>query len=264
MEIQEFKRKMVMIVDELKLDTLATWIRTSSRIVFFGGAGVSTESGIPDFHSAAGIYQSEHNSPYTPEEILSRRFFDKHPEVFYDFYKSKMLHVGAQPNPAHLLLAALERQGSLDQVITQNIDGLHQKAGSTRVQELHGSIHRNYCMACGRFYSLEDIYVSKPIVPACTACGGVIKPDVVLYGEMLDDEVIQQSVLAIQQADLLIIGGTSLTVQPAASMVSYFGGDRMVLINASSTAYDHQADLLITDPIGAVMGRVAASLGIKV
>ncbi|WP_246021926.1 NAD-dependent protein deacylase [Paenibacillus zeisoli] len=247
-------------MDDMKLDTLTKWIRTSSRVVFFGGAGVSTESGIPDFRSAAGIYQSEHNSPYSPEEILSRRFFDKHPEIFYDFYKSKMLHPEAKPNPAHLLLAGLERQGRLDRVITQNIDGLHQMAGSTRVQELHGSIHRNHCLGCGRFYSLKDISGSEDVVPRCTACGGVIKPDVVLYGEMLDDEVIEQSVEAIRQADLLIIGGTSLTVQPAASMVTYFSGKHMVLINASSTAYDHKADLLITDPIGALMGSIAGSL----
>ncbi|WP_433946820.1 NAD-dependent protein deacylase [Paenibacillus sp. SN-8-1] len=248
----------------MKLGTLAEWIGTSSRVVFFGGAGVSTESGIPDFRSAAGIYQSEHNSPYAPEEILSRRFFDKHLEIFYDFYKSKMLHPEAKPNSAHRLLAGLERQGRLDMIITQNIDGLHQSAGSTRVQELHGSIHRNHCMGCGRFYSLKDITESEDVVPRCTACGDVIKPDVVLYGEMLDDEVIHESVQAIQGADLLIIGGTSLTVQPAASMVTYFKGDHIVLINASSTAYDQKADLLITDPIGAVMGAIAKDLDVEI
>ncbi|USB34324.1 NAD-dependent protein deacylase [Paenibacillus sp. YPG26] len=251
-------------MDTLKLDMLAKWVDASSRVVFFGGAGVSTESGIPDFRSAAGIYQSEHNSPYTPEDILSRRFFDRHPEIFYDFYRSKMLHPEAQPNPAHRLLASLERQGILDMVITQNIDGLHQLAGSTRVQELHGSIHRNHCMDCARFYTLKDVCSSKNVVPVCTVCGGVIKPDVVLYGESLDDEVIQQSVLAIQRADLMIIGGTSLTVQPAASMVSYFSGGHVVLINASSTAYDHKADLLITDPIGVVMETMAQSLKLKI
>ncbi|MGG6310969.1 NAD-dependent protein deacylase [Paenibacillus macerans] len=242
------------------IETLVSWVKESGNVVFFGGAGVSTESGIPDFRSAAGIYQMERESPYSPEEILSRRFFDRHPEVFFDFYKSKMIHPEARPNAAHSLLAALEREGKLDAVITQNIDGLHQQAGSRKVLELHGSVHRNTCMACGRAYALDDIMNSDEVVPRC-ACGGIIKPDVVLYGENLDEQVIQDTVAAIAGADLLLIGGTSLTVQPAAQLVTYFRGERTVLINASSTAYDHRASLLITEPIGAVLGAVGKRLG---
>lgn len=263
----EFEYRVVNGGEEMNqqhLDTLANWISESSRIVFFGGAGISTESGIPDFRSAAGIYQTEHNSPYAPEEILSRRFFDRHPEVFYDFYKSKMLHLDAAPNPAHKLLAELERNGVVDMVITQNIDGLHQLAGSTRVQELHGSIYRNYCLQCGMNYTLKEIVNTSNLVPLCTACGGVVRPDVVLYGEMLDDAVIHRTIEAIQQADLLIIGGTSLTVQPAASLVSYFGGKHTAVINISATPYDHQAGLLITDPIGEVMEQLAVRLDLRI
>ncbi|MNE20659.1 NAD-dependent protein deacetylase [compost metagenome] len=238
-------------------EQLAAWIKESRRIVFFGGAGISTESGIPDFRSAAGIYQTEKESPYSPEEILSRPFFNRHPEVFFDFYKSKMIHPEAVPNSAHKLLADLENTGQLTAVVTQNIDGLHQMAGNHRVLELHGSIHRNYCMDCGRFHSLGDVIDSSDIIPRCHACGGIVKPDVVLYGESLDDKVISDSVAAIAEADLLLIGGTSLTVQPAAHFVTYFRGERTVLLNASSTSYDHRADLLITEPIGAVLGEVS-------
>lgn len=247
---------------ETQTERLASWVKESGRIVFFGGAGISTESGIPDFRSAAGIYQTEKDSPYSPEEILSRRFFDRHPEVFFDFYKSKMIHPEARPNPAHLLLADLERAGKLDAVITQNIDGLHQLAGSRKVLELHGSIHRNTCMTCGRRYTLEEIMSGKETVPRCE-CGGIIKPDVVLYGESLDNEVIEAAVSAIAAADLLLIGGTSLTVQPAAHLVTYFRGDKTVVVNASSTAYDQRADLLITEPIGAVFGEVGRQLGLR-
>lgn len=242
-----------------EIDTLAAWIEESSNIVFFGGAGVSTESGIPDFRSAAGIYQIENASPYAPEEILSRRFFDRHPDVFFDFYKTKMLHPEAQPNAAHRCLAELERAGKLSDVVTQNIDGLHQQAGSRRVLELHGSVHRNTCMECGRTYTLKDVMDSEDVVPRCS-CGGIIKPDVVLYGENLNEQVIQDTVTAIAGADLLVIGGTSLTVQPAAHLVTYFRGERTVLINASSTAYDNRADLLITEPIGEVLGAVSRKL----
>lgn len=242
-----------------EIDILTAWVEESHNIVFFGGAGVSTESGIPDFRSAAGIYQLEQDSPYAPEEILSRRFFDRHPEVFFDFYKTKMIHEAAQPNAAHQFLAELERVGKLSAVITQNIDGLHQQAGSRRVLELHGSVHRNTCMDCGRAYPLEAVMRSQDVVSRC-ACGGIIKPDVVLYGESLDDQVIQDTVAAIAGADLLLIGGTSLTVQPAAHLVTYFRGERTVLINASSTAYDHRADLLITKPIGTVLGAVGERL----
>ncbi|MBM6997035.1 NAD-dependent protein deacylase [Paenibacillus sp. DXFW5] len=243
-------------------DNLAAWIQESHNIVFFGGAGVSTESGIPDFRSAAGIYQMEKASPYAPEEILSRRFFDRHPEVFFDFYKTKMIHHEAQPNAAHRCLAELERAGKLKAVVTQNIDGLHQQAGSRRVLELHGSVHRNTCMDCGRTYTLEDVMGKEDDVPRCT-CGGIIKPDVVLYGESLDEQVIQDTVDAIAGADLLLIGGTSLTVQPAAHLITYFRGERTVLINASSTTYDKRADLLITEPIGAVLGAVSRKLGLE-
>ncbi|MNW34216.1 NAD-dependent protein deacetylase [compost metagenome] len=241
-------------------EQLALWIKESRKIVFFGGAGISTESGIPDFRSAAGIYQTEKESPYAPEEILSRPFFNRHPEVFFDFYKTKMIHPEACPNSAHKLLADLEERGQLSAVVTQNIDGLHQMAGNKHVLELHGSIHRNYCMDCSRFHSLDDVMTSSELVPRCKECGGIVKPDVVLYGESLDDEVIRDSVKAIAEADLLLIGGTSLTVQPAAHFVTYFQGDRTVLLNASSTAFDHRADLLITEPIGAVLGEVSELL----
>lgn len=236
--------------------TLASWIKESSRIVFFGGAGISTESGIPDFRSAAGLYQAQHQSPYSPEEILSRRFFNRHPEVFFDFYKSKMLHLNARPNAAHLFLAKLEQNDQLEAIITQNIDGLHTDAGNKKVWELHGSIHRNFCMGCGRFYSLDEVANSDDVVPRCDDCGNIIKPDVVLYEENLNADVITGAIEAMQQGDLLLIGGTSLTVYPAANFIHYFRGKRIVLLNSSSTPYDNQADLHIKEPIGAVLERV--------
>lgn len=239
-----------------EINQLAEWILESSRILFFGGAGISTESGIPDFRSAAGIYHQENKLSYSPEEILSRPFFNRQPEVFYDFYKSKMIHPQARPNPAHQLLAALEKDGRLNAIVTQNIDGLHQMAGSRNVLELHGSIHRNYCMSCREFYTLEQIMQSSAPVPLCTACHGVIKPDVVLYGENLNEDTLERSIQAIAEADLLLIGGTSLTVQPAAHLVTYYQGSRTVLLNASSTPYDRKADLLITEPIGEVMNAL--------
>ncbi|AOZ91845.1 NAD-dependent protein deacylase [Paenibacillus crassostreae] len=240
-----------------KVNTLVSWIQESSKIVFFGGAGTSTESGIPDFRSAAGLYQSEQHSPYPPEVMLSHHFFIEHPEVFYDFYRSKMIHEHAKPNACHNVLADLEKRGKLKAIVTQNIDGLHQKAGSTKVLELHGSIHRNYCMGCSYYYGLEVIIGSEDIVPRCSSCGAVIKPDVVLYEESLDQQILYQSMDAISSADLLIIGGTSLTVQPAAHLISYFKGSRTVLLNIEPTIYDHQADLLITDPIGEVMEKMS-------
>jgi NAD-dependent deacetylase len=243
-----------------QLQTLAAWITGSSNIVFFGGAGTSTESGIPDFRSAAGLYQTQHNSPYPPEVMLSRTFFMSSPDIFFDFYRSKMIHPEARPNGAHLLLAELERQGRLKAVITQNIDGLHQLAGSRHVLELHGSIHRNHCMDCSRYYGLEQVMDSPDNVPRCPDCGGIIKPDVVLYEEELDHAVLMGAVEAIAAADLLIIGGTSLTVQPAASLVTYFQGRHTVLLNGDPTPYDHQADLIITDRIGGVMDRVKTLL----
>lgn len=242
------------------MQTLASWIQDSSRIVFFGGAGTSTESGIPDFRSAAGLYLTEKDSPYPPEVMLSHSFFVANPEVFFDFYRTKMIHPDAQPNSAHKLLARLEREGRLGAVVTQNIDGLHQQAGSSRVLELHGSVHRNHCMSCGRYYGLEAVTGSGETVPRCGVCGGIIKPDVVLYEEQLDQRVLTDSIQAIANADLLIIGGTSLTVQPAASLVAYFQGGHTVLLNAEPTPYDSRADLIITERIGHVMSRVGELL----
>lgn len=245
-----------------KIETLASWIEQSDNIVFFGGAGSSTESGIPDFRSAAGLYQTEQHSPYPPELMLSRSFFVKMPEIFFDFYRSKMLHPDAQPNGCHRLLAKLEEQGKLKAVVTQNIDGLHQKAGSKEVLELHGSVHRNYCMGCRRFFGLEQVMASKHLVPRCPYCQGIVKPDVVLYEEALDQQVLISSMDAITNADLLIVGGTSLTVHPAAELVSYFEGTRSVLLNMDPTPYDQKANLMINDKIGEVMDQVSRILGI--
>ena len=228
-------------------------IDKSSRIVFFGGAGVSTESGIPDFRSADGIYHQQYK--YSPEQVVSHTFFMRYPEAFYEFYKEKMMALDAKPNPAHMKLAELEKAGKLTAVITQNIDGLHQAAGSRNVYELHGSIHRNYCMKCGKFYDAE--YVKKyDGVPRCE-CGGMIKPDVVLYEEGLDQNTIQGAVLAISQADMLIIGGTSLVVYPAAGFIDYFRGKHLAVINKSETARAVRADLTIAAPIGEVMSKIS-------
>lgn len=245
-----------------KIETLASWIEQSDNIVFFGGAGTSTESGIPDFRSAAGLYQTEQHSPYPPEVMLSRSFFVKMPDIFFDFYRSKMLHPDAKPNGCHRLLAKLEAMGKLKAVVTQNIDGLHQKAGSKEVLELHGSIHRNYCMDCRRFFGLEQVMASKHVVPRCPYCQGIIKPDVVLYEEALDQQVLISSMDAITHADLLIVGGTSLTVHPAAELVSYFEGSRSVLLNMDPTPYDRKASLIMNDKIGEVMDQVSGLLGI--
>jgi len=221
--------------------------------VFFGGAGVSTESGIPDFRSTDGLYNQQYD--YPPETIISHSFYVKKPKEFYRFYKNKMLFPEAKPNRAHMALAKLEREGKVKAVVTQNIDGLHQAAGSREVLELHGSVHRNYCTRCGRFYSLDDILKADG-VPVCD-CGGVIKPDVVLYEEGLDQDVIQRSVEYISRADVLIIGGTSLTVYPAAGLIDYYRGSKLVLINKSVTSRDGQADLVICDSIGKVLGDAA-------
>ena len=229
---------------------LQKWIEESSNIVFFGGAGVSTESGIPDFRSTDGLYNQQYD--YPPE---SHSFYVKKPKEFYRFYKNKMLFPEAKPNRAHMALAKLEREGKVKAVVTQNIDGLHQAAGSREVLELHGSVHRNYCTRCGRFYSLDDILKADG-VPVCD-CGGVLKPDVVLYEEGLDQDVIQRSVEYISRADVLIIGGTSLTVYPAAGLIDYYRGSKLVLINKSVTSRDGQADLVICDSIGKVLGDAA-------
>ena len=233
------------------LEQLKQWIDGCSRIVFFGGAGVSTESNIPDFRSTDGLYNQQYD--YPPETILSHTFYVRKTEEFYRFYRNKMLFPDAKPNKAHLALAKLEAQGKLKAVITQNIDGLHQAAGSREVLELHGSVHRNYCTRCGKFYSLEDILKTEG-VPRCS-CGGVIKPDVVLYEEGLDEQVLSGAVNAIRRADTLIIGGTSLVVYPAAGLIRYFQGDHLVVINLQPTAADRQADLCIAQPIGQVLSE---------
>lgn len=222
------------------------------NIVFFGGAGVSTESGIPDFRSQDGLYHQKYDFP--PETILSHTFFMHHPEEFYKFYRDKMLCDTAKPNAAHLKLAELEDSGKLKAVITQNIDNLHQMAGSRKVLELHGSAYRNYCMKCGRFYGFSHMKESRG-VPRCE-CGGIIKPDVVLYEEGLDNEILRDSVSAISNAQVLIIGGTSLAVYPAASLIDYFQGEKLVVINKASTPRDGYADLLIQEPIGQVFSKI--------
>ena len=237
---QEEVRKLQEIIDD------------SRRIVFFGGAGVSTESGIPDFRSADGIYHQHYK--YAPEQVVSHSFFKAHPDVFYEFYKEKMMCLDAEPNAAHRKLAQLEEAGRLTAVITQNIDGLHQKAGSKKVYELHGSIHRNYCPKCGRFYDAAFVK-EAPGIPRCE-CGGIIKPDVVLYEESLDSMTIEKSIRAIAEADTLIIGGTSLVVYPAAGFIDYFRGKHLVVINKSATAREVGAELSISAPIGEILGQI--------
>ena len=232
-----------------KIEQLQQMINESQNIVFFGGAGVSTESNIPDFRSADGLFRE--NYSYPPERIVSHTFFVQKPEFFYEFYKDKMMFLDAKANKAHLKLAELEQAGKLKAVITQNIDGLHQMAGSKHVLELHGSIHRNYCQKCKKFFDGKYVKESEGI-PKCD-CGGVIKPDVVLYEEGLDNEIISQSIRAISEADMLIIGGTSLVVYPAASFIDYFRGKYLVVINKSATPRDAHADLCIQEPIGEVL-----------
>lgn len=231
---------------------LQSIIDEASRIVFFGGAGVSTESGIPDFRSADGLYSQKYKFP--PEEIVSHGFFMNNTEEFYRFYRDRMIFPDAKPNAAHLKLAELERAGKLSAVITQNIDGLHTAAGSKRVIELHGSVHRNFCMKCGKPYGLDFIMGCEG-VPRCE-CGGIVKPDVVLYGENLSDNDINSAVNEISRADVLIIGGTSLAVYPAAGLIRYFNGDRIVVINKSPISADKNADLVINDSIGEALGSI--------
>ena len=234
--------------------TLKEIIQKSDNIVFFGGAGVSTESGIPDFRSETGIYNTIKRYKRSPEEILSHSFFMAHPDIFYDFYKSTMLYLDAKPNAAHQALAKLEAMGKLKAVVTQNIDGLHQLAGGREVMELHGTIHKNRCMHCGKKYELHYI-VNSDGVPKCS-CGGTVKPEVVLYEEGLDDTTVRKSVEYIRNADVLIIGGTSLTVYPAAGLLEYYRGNKLVLINKSPTPYDSDADLLIAEKIGEVFSQL--------
>ena len=235
-----------------KLEQLKDWVSQSKRIVFFGGAGVSTESGIPDFRSVDGLYSQKFE--YPPETIISHSFYLRDPEYFFRFYREKMLPLDFEPNITHKVLARWEREGKLSAVVTQNIDGLHQKAGSHTVYELHGSVLRNYCTRCRKFYSAE--YVKNcDGVPKCS-CGGIVKPDVVLYEEGLDSETVENSIMAIRDADLLIVGGTSLTVYPAAGLLRYYRGSRLVLINRDETPYDSQADLVLHESLGDVFSRL--------
>lgn len=235
------------------IETFVDMVKHSDNIVFFGGAGVSTESGIPDFRSTDGLYNQHYK--YPPETILSHTFFREQPEEFYRFYRDKMLALDAKPNMAHLKLAELEKAGKLKAIVTQNIDGLHQKAGSQNVLELHGSVHRNFCTHCHKFFDAQ--YMKDSIgIPKCDACSGTIKPDVVLYEEGLDNDVIEQSLHYISQADMLIIGGTSLVVYPAAGLVRYYRGKKLVLINKSTTDMDSAADLVLHDAIGDVFSHI--------
>ena len=242
---------------EAKIKELTQILLDSNNIVFFGGAGVSTESGIPDFRSVDGLYHMKYK--YPPETIISHSFFVSQTEEFYRFYKDKMLFEDARPNAAHLALAKLEEMGKLRAVVTQNIDGLHQAAGSKVVYELHGSVLRNYCTRCGAFYDMPSVKNADG-VPRCEKCGGLIKPDVVLYEEGLDQDVMRGAISAISQADVLIIGGTSLVVYPAAGMIDYFRGSKLVVINMAPTSRDRSADLLIQGKIGEVLGKAVAAM----
>ncbi len=234
------------------MKTLKTWISESKRAVFFGGAGVSTESGIPDFRSVDGLYNQKFD--YPPEEIISHSFYEKDPSYFFRFYREKMLPLGYEPNVTHQVLARLEQEGHLAAVVTQNIDGLHQKAGSKTVYELHGSVLRNYCVKCRKFHTAEFVRDAKD-VPLCD-CGGIVKPDVVLYEEALDGKTLERAISAIAAADLLIVGGTSLTVYPAAGLLNYYRGNRLVLINRDETPYDCYADLVFHDSLGKIFSQI--------
>lgn len=235
-----------------QLQTLKQWVNESKHIVFFGGAGVSTESGIPDFRSVDGLYHQKFD--YPPEQIVSHSFFEKKPEYFFQFYREKMLPLGFEPNITHKKLAQWEAEGKLDAVVTQNIDGLHQKAGSKRVYELHGSVLRNYCTRCRKFYPAEYVKNGQGI-PRC-GCGGIVKPDVVLYEESLDQDTIEKSVRAIRGADMLIVAGTSLTVYPAAGLINYYRGNRLVLINRDETSYDSFANLVFHESLGTIFSQL--------
>ena len=238
---------------ESSIDKLKKLIDSHNNIVFFGGAGVSTESNIPDFRSSNGLFSEKLNKNFSPEQLVSHTFFVRYPEEFFKFYKDKLIYESAKPNDAHKALAHLEKLGKLNAVITQNIDGLHQMAGSKNVLELHGSIHRNYCTKCNKFFNLQDMLKLEGTIPHCDVCSSIVNPDVVLYEEPLDDSVVSKTIEALRKADLLIIGGTSLVVYPAASFIDYFNGDSVVLINKSSTGYDSKASLVINDSIGKVL-----------
>lgn len=239
----------------MAIEKLRSIIENSNNIVFFGGAGVSTESNIPDFRSSTGLYKNADNQKYSPEYMLSHTFFKRNTKEFFEFYKSKMIYTKAKPNKAHLALAELERRGKLKAVITQNIDGLHQMAGSKNVLELHGSIYRNYCVDCKKEYDLDFILKSEDI-PKCVKCGGVVKPDVVLYEESLNMYVMDKSLEYIRSADVLIVGGTSLSVYPAANLIEYYRGNKLILINKSETHFDRRALLTFNDSIGEVLSQV--------
>jgi NAD-dependent deacetylase len=239
----------------MSIEKLKSIIEDSNNIVFFGGAGVSTESDIPDFRSSTGLYKASNNFEYPVETMLSHSFFVKYPKEFYEFYKSKMIYKSAKPNTAHFALVKLEKLGKLKAVITQNIDGLHQAAGSENVLELHGSVHRNYCTHCNNFFHLEYI-LNSSIVPKCNICESIIKPDVVLYEENLDIDVLNRAASYIKNSEVLIIGGTSLNVYPAASLIKYFNGKKLILINKSSTSFDSQADLVIHENIGETLKNI--------
>ncbi|HBU13383.1 MAG TPA: NAD-dependent protein deacylase [Clostridiales bacterium] len=243
--------------------TLHDLIKNSDNIVFFGGAGVSTESGLPDFRSEDGLYKAMCAFGRPPEELLSHAFFEAHPEIFYDYYTHHLINTEVKPNAAHYALAKLEQAGKLRAVVTQNIDGLHQQAGSKTVHELHGSVYRNYCAACGGNYTLA--YVLSPEkqkngVPRCDVCGGIVRPDVVLYGEALNDAVARAAIAAISAADVLIVGGTSLVVYPAAGLLEYFSGSALALVNKGATPYDKRADIVIHDSVGAVLSATVDSI----
>jgi len=248
-----------------KINELKRIIESSDNIVFFGGAGVSTESGIPDFRSESGLYQALNDYGRPAEELICRPFFDRKPEIFFDYYKKNLIYPEAKPNEAHYALARLERQGKVKAIVTQNIDGLHQQAGSKNVLELHGSVLRNNCMQCGTVYDLH--YILDPrncldgdghetMIPMCSKCGGIVKPDVVLYQESLNEQTLSNAVAAIENADTLIVGGTSLVVYPAAGLINYFKGKHLILINKSTTQYDGRADLVINDAIGSIFAAL--------
>ncbi|MCI3922343.1 NAD-dependent protein deacylase [Paenibacillus sp. TRM 82003] len=241
------------------LEQVKQWVKESRRIVFFGGAGTSTESGIPDFRSAAGLFRTKQGGAFPPETMLSHTFFVERTELFYEFYKNHMIYKDAEPNAAHRALSKLERDGKLRAVVTQNIDGLHQAAGSRTVYELHGSVHRNDCVDCGAFYTLKEMLGLEGIVPRCNVCGGVVKPDVVLYEEPLDPSTWTKAYEAVRNADLLLVGGTSLTVYPAAGLVAEFGGDRLVLVNRDETSFDSRASAVLRGSIGETLETLAAT-----